>query len=238
MIEGAVFDRIELTAVAGQFSLEGGADGTVTRRTAPEPAGYPTKLSYFRTVVLCTPENATATISGSTQAGDGSSFTRENANADGSTCVALATTLTRDGAGDLELAKAPGQPFQQGVLTADWVAEPGTDLAVNKTEVNFWAARPPRRTGWVTIPWCPAPLLNQNGSVKFLTGIDSSSPTAAAEDLETLGLDDQDQRTLELGNDNGLYQYACVLTRSTAYNGTSFETVETIYMLGDIFIRR
>ncbi len=238
VIEGAVFNRIVLTAVAGQFSLEGGADGTVTRRTAPEPAGYPAKLSYFRTVVPCTPENATATVSGSTQAGDGSSFTRENTNADGSTCVALPTTLRRDTVGDLELVKAPGQPFQQGVLTAEWLANPGTDSAVNKTEVNFWADK--RESGWVTIPWCPTALLAPGGTVEWLTGI---VPATAVAQLNALGLADQDQRTLELGNDNGLYQYACVLSRSTTYTEPTpetaqYETVEKIYMLGDIFIRR
>lgn len=234
VISGTIFDRITLTAIAGQFSLEGGADGIVANRTAEEPAGFPANLSYFSLVTLCADTNLTVTIGGTTQAGDGSSYTRYGFNADGSLCLALPTTLTRDTAGDLELAKPLGQPFEQGVVTAEWLADPGTP-ATNKTEVNFWADK--RTTGWVPITWCPATLLNTNGTVKWIAGID---PATAVAQLNALGLFDQDQRpsVTPVIADNNLYQYACVLSRSTSYVGAKFETVERIYLLGDIFIRR
>jgi hypothetical protein len=233
----AIFDSVQLDAITGSFSVEGGGDGPVPgSRTG---TGQIETVSYFTLGVPCTSANSTIQISGSTFATDGSTYTRYTSNADGTECLALPTTLSRQTDGDLELTKPSGQPAMQGVVTGQWLSDPETE-AINTTEVNFVAGAP--EANWVPMPWCPSALYDAAGNPRALTGI-SPIPDTAAGQLTTLGLEDQDFSVYDPAHqdaDNDLFQYACILGRSTSYvvSSQQFKTTDAIFLLGDVLMRK
>jgi hypothetical protein len=237
VLDGGLFDTLQLKAVKGQFSLEGGADGANIPSTAPERAGTPAIVSYFLLSVPCTPANSTVSISGSTIVGDDASFTRSTTNTDGSSCLTVPTSLSRDGDGDLVLTKPALQPFSQGVVKVPFLANPGTDDATNTIEGNFLPNK--AESGWVTLPWCPAALFDADGVYQPLSGVPSNA-AAAATYLTGLGLKDQDKQTATEGINNNLFQTACVLGRSVTFvpgATPTFKTVDSVYILGDWYGR-
>jgi hypothetical protein len=201
-------------------------------------------MSYFLLSVPCSATNTTFSITGSTIIGDDATYTRSTTNADGSPCLTVPTSLTRDGDGDLVLTKSSSQPFAQGVVKVPFWAQPGVDPATNTIQGNFLADKNP--IGWITLSWCPTILFDANGNYVPLSGVPTTGTTpaekaaTAAAYLVSKGLSDQDLQPGAAGTNNNLFQYACVLDRTVKYvpgGSPTFKTVDSVYVLGDWYGR-
>lgn len=220
VIDGAVFDRIQLkAAAAGQFSLEGGADGASIPATGATPAGLPTNVSYFRQAVPCTASNSTFTFTGS---GTPTGSVTRGENADGTDCLFIPVTLT-PGAGTLELVKT-GAPYSQFIVDVTWTAN--LNELAKVTEVDFGNVSQ-------AMELCPSAL--RNPATGALVDLDEATlpddPTALRAALSALGIEDMD------GDVNTPVQYSCSGIRTPTWNGSGYNVTEQIYLLGDVVWR-
>lgn len=240
------FNSLVLTASTevpgGQFSIEGGSDWSGGSKLKGS-GNLPANASYFYSGDGCTTNSSTITLTNPTTKVVSATYTPDSVNVDGTPCISTTgKTLTADTT-SLTLTNPNASAFEQGTVRATWTATPGTP-AKSSTDVNFVPTSNANYGNyWITMPWCPSSLFN-GSTRRSLTGI-SSDPATAAGQLTALGLVDQDFATsanTPLPNNNR-FQYACVVSRSTVYvpptsgtNGT-FQTTDTLYLIGDVVWR-
>lgn len=216
------FDSLELRAVNGSFSLEGGADGAVPGPSPAPPAGYPTPSSFFELVTVSDGElgcqSATQTVSGSGAKPQVTVRRLDNANP-AETCTLVPYTLANLDASARFLKPLDSQVTAQFVMDMVWTA-PITAMPLPVTRVDFESPDP--RTD-IPLGWCPDPVYQSGGT---LVGIADPLTNPAAVDM-----------------DDALpgKQFACVGTQSAQVVAGDPDTVtvtEQVYVLGDVFLRK
>ena len=224
VIEDTVFDRISLTAVAGQFSLEGGADGTVTRRTGPEPSGTPANLSYVRIAETLDCNESTFTLPISGIAPQVSVDRLGNADPT-QTCEGFTYELTNTSAQVNFIKPFDTQTSVQFVMNLVW---PITGVVADLPPVKFSFHNSDGLLSGTTytLDWCRNTQYDANGKV---TGLNPNPLfNASIADMET-------------GPGYPGKQYACVVPRTqllvdAGNNPTGW--TQQIYILGDAYARR
>jgi hypothetical protein len=209
VIEDVLFDRIELRAVQGEFSLEGGSDGAVpvnpisTNPQEPTGAAWPTTTSYFAIAngINCT---TPVTITG-TGMEPNVTITRVT-DLDG-TCVTIPYNLS-GGNGEFTFNKPVGAAYAQFYIDVDWKAVPGGEL--KKTSIDYLYGSPE-----VPLNWCPQVVFSANGGPLNTT--------------QAAGLPDQ-----ETAANSPAKEFACVLNSASSGPASGYITIkQRIYLLGD-----
>lgn len=215
---------ITLTAVKGNFSLEGGADGTAASTAGVEPAGgYPGRVSYFvlnGQLPACS--SSPVSVTGTTTL---PTVTVRNVGVSAGTCVGFSFSLTSGLVANRATAtflKPWSQQSQvlQFMMDLEWDISATDNAELKPLEFGFHdinlnpgPARP--------LLWCSNPVFNGN----LATGL-SATPTTDFETNETLfpGV-----------------QYACMaeskLVRETG-TGKPLKWFQSIYVHGDAYARR
>jgi hypothetical protein len=254
----ATFTAISLKAIKGNASLEGGADGSVTRLSSTEgvqdaePLPAAKDLTYFRVVEACTELNTLTTIASTGGTGlPTGQVKRSLTNVDGTPCLTDGLTATAKDATTVDILKK-GQPYAQYIVKIGWRKAPTTAAlkspATSQTTIQFDipGTTPGERalSDEEILPWCPTSLFDAATSepvtgggtvLKSLgTGLSDAALKAA---LTNLNITDMD------GVDTNSVQFACIQDRDVDYvaaTGTSAATFvvnDLIYVLGDLRFR-
>ena len=214
-IDGALFNRIVLTADQGQFSLEGGGDGAVpVNPLEPTGTGWPTTMTYFAAAagLNCT---TPATLTGT---GTIPTVTIRRVTDLNGTCATIPYSLTGAG-GSFTFNKPLGDTYAQFYIDAAWKAAVGQDIA--RTTVDYL------QTGVapVELDWCPAVVYTRNGNLT------TSSVPLTTEDAASL----PDQGT---GTPAPAKEFACIISSASSAPSNGYITVtQRIYLLGDPIMR-
>lgn len=210
VIDDVLFDRIEFTALQGQFSLEGGGDGAVPVNpiagNPQEPTGsaWPTTMTYFAMAdgINCT-DNVTLVGSGMVPTVTIDRVT----DLDGASCTVIPYNLS-GGNGEFTFNKPVGAANAQFYIDVAWKAVPGGD--VKKTTIDYLYGG-----GEVELDWCPEVVFGANGGPLTV--------------LQAAGLPDQ-----ETSSGSTAKEFACILSSaSTAPSGGYITINQRIYLLGD-----
>ncbi len=228
--DGVYFDTLELTALNGSFSLEGGSDGAVTNGAvlpAP-PSAVPAGANVFELtgvsdgVLGCF--EYTPVIPGSTTTLTPSVSVRRLGNASaGELCVPVNYTM-RNGVQEARFLKSlTAQTSAQFVFTLTWTGPFGTAVptttALPETTANYETAD---ARDAIPLGWCPDPVYD-SGQLSGITDV-----------LTNAAIPDQD--TVLTGK-----QFSCVVSRSTTVVNAAtdyVEVVEQVYVLGDILLQK
>ena len=213
--DGVFFDSLNLEALAGSFSLEGGADGAVQ----PAPLSTPNAsiLEIATDTLGC---NATTR----TETGTGDEPTvsvYRLGNSDGSSCALVPYSLA-NGSGFAQFLKPlDSQPSAQFIWDITGRLSPTagtTDLPDLKIDYETPESDPPAYVSPVPLGWCPDATYS-NGRFAGYTAEQLASNTT---------FPDQDNYAGK--------QYACVISRTaTSVNGSPdvVEVRELVYVYGD-----
>ena len=228
--DGISFDTLSLDALAGSFSLEGGADGAVPTATPP-PAALPQRASLLELVdpVDGTLACGSATVLRPAGTTEPQVQVRRLDNASSADACALIPYTLRNAPSSARFLKpADQQSTAQFVADFVWTVPwtPGT-TALAPTTVDF---ETPVAGTVLPIGWCPDPVYSGTVTIGGVTvpklvGIASPLTNAAVQDL------DEAPGT----------QFACVGVQSARSVDAATDTVtvvEQVYILGDIALRK
>lgn len=216
------FDTLELQAVKGTFSLEGGSDYGSRSKLPVLPANYPATNTIFELVTVA---DGVVACDASTPTLDGTETkptvtVRRLDNADpAETCAGVPFTLTNLDSAARFLKPSNTQGTAQFVFDLVWTV-PLAAMPLPVTEVDFETADP--RTG-IPLGWCPDPVYETGGT---LVGISDPLNNAAAVDMDDVLAGKQ---------------FACVGTQSAQVVAGDPDTVtvtEQVYVLGDVYLRK
>jgi hypothetical protein len=204
------FDKIKLTAVAGSFSLEGGADW---------PASTVTSTFELVTVadgILDCGDEVTKSGTSTTP-----TVTLDRLSDAGTTnCTKIPYTLSNS-ANAFQFLKPLGQPNAQFTFTVDWVsALPTPNVAQPPvTKVDFELGG-----GKIPLPWCINPTFDTNG---VLTGV-----------LDVSVLPDMDGVTTNSKQYACVATQVSKVVTYTSPTAPTLNVREQIYLLGDVSMGR
>lgn len=213
------FDSLEISAVSGTFSLEGGSDGKLSPTPAPP---LPQSASFFELITLA---DGTLPCVGQTETLTGSGTkpevtVRRLGNADpAEECELIPYTLRNGDSSARFLKPLDRQTGAQFVFDMVWSvpAEGSSPLPV--TKVDFESGGTP---DGVALQWCPDPVYDGD----TLVGIVDPLTNPAAPDLDPV-LDGK--------------QFACLATQDAQVvdgESDSVQVAEQVYVLGDVFLRK
>lgn len=236
VIDDAQFTGIELKAIIGNASLEGGADGTVTRlsrdantgTTDTEPLPAASALSYFmlRDTFNCGPDDRITIPSTATTIGGS---VERFGNASGSTCVGFQYDVRPTDKG-IELIKKQTTPAQNDIQLLFRLEFDADEPIGSVPPIKFQFHNNTGTLSTTTInqlPWCQAPFVGIDGAITGITSADVYNSAAVQ------GLD------LETGTGFPGVQWACVGEPDLTYvNGIPDKVIQPVYVLGDAFPRR
>lgn len=223
--DGNVFDSITLKALSGSFSLEGGADGTIS--PAP-PATFPQRGSIFELSesVLSCGDTTSLPVNG---AQPGVTITRQPNATNPANCDPVPFTLTHADK-SFTFLKPITQQDEQFTISATWpmANRGGTtgDLPVTNYEftLGLFGPRP--------ITWCTAPTFAKDGNGAFVRDANGSLILTGISDLAT-------QPDLEPDTTPGAMpgkQFTCLATSNAVMDETTGQltVVQQIYLTGDV----
>jgi hypothetical protein len=223
--DGNVFDSITLKALSGSFSLEGGADGTIS---PTPPATLPQRGSIFELSesVLSCGDTTTLPVNG---AQPGVAITRQPNATNPAICDPTPFTLTHAD-NSFSFIKPITAQDEQFTISATWpmAARGGTtgDLPVTKYEftLGLFGPRP--------ITWCTAPTFAKDGNGNFVRDANGSLILTGISDLAT-------QPDLEPDTTPGAMpgkQFTCLATSNAVMDEASGQltVVQQIYLTGDV----
>lgn len=223
--DNIAFDTLELKALNGSFSLEGGSDGAVPPVPSTLPLTYQ-RASMFELGQLSMGDLACGDTTSILANGSSPGVTvdRLATNADPSqTCVKVPYSLTNGSGYSRFLKPQDQQSTAQFVITMTWTVPASNGLPLPATFADYETPAPGTQ---IKLGWCPDPIY----SGPDLVGIGSP--------LTNPGVVDQDEVP-------GI-QFSCIGNQQSVIlqggaPGLADDTVqvtEQIYVLGDIYLRK
>jgi hypothetical protein len=239
VIDDAEFTSIELRTIVGNASLEGGADGTVTRLsrqgdtgpTDTEPLPAASAFTYFmlRDKLNCGPGDKITIPATSTSIGG---TVERFGNASGSTCVGFLYDVRPRPTG-LELIKTQTNPAQNDIqlLMSPEYPAASPNGSIPAMNFSFHDKNGVLSNNTFVLTWCAAPFVGADG---VIAGITPAQYSALTVDMEPPRVVDG----VTVDNFPGK-QWACLGEPNITWNTTGADKViQPVYVLGDAFPRR
>lgn len=242
VIDDAKFTSISLKTIIGNASLEGGADGTVTRLSSgdTEPLPAARAFSYFITEDLFQCQTGAVTVEG---LGSNPDVTIRDVDVSSTpACQDFEYELTTgivDGAATATFTKPWSDQSTRLEFMMDLAWDIPAPAPTTATATGNFAELPKVQFGFhsktlvkgtaYNLPWCTNPVFNSNGLVDDL----ATTPTEAME-----------AAYFPMYNLNANYpgvQYACMAESKLVRDETTGQPIEwfqSIYVHGDAFARR
>lgn len=226
VIQGALFDKLELKAVRGLFSLEGGADGAAATSSGDEPSGLPATLTYFRIASLFECQTGSVTVDG---LGTTPTVTIRDVDvSSGTECTDFAYSLSTgvvEGRATATFTKPWSEQSErlQFMMDLQWAIAPGEVAALPPVEFGFHDKDlnpgEARELGWCAnstfeLSNGGQPAITDDMDVEPWTGDPSLDPFPGV-------------------------QYACMIPNpSVIPDGEGLAWLQSIYVHGDAYARR